>query len=105
MKVIIDISKDLYNRIFEGEIALNTDDKWELEESVRLSIMHGKVLPKVADIKAKMASEIIEQIEKMRQKEPYHFLPNLDAYNLFQKIVEDYRDGKGAWAERGEKDG
>ena len=46
MKVIIDISKDLYNRIFDGEIALNTDDKWELEESVRLSIMHGKVLPK-----------------------------------------------------------
>ena len=47
-----------------------------------------------------MASEIIEQIEKMRQKEPYHFLPNRDAYNLFQKIVEDFRDGKGAWAER-----
>ena len=46
MKVIIDISEDLYNRIFDGEIALNTDDKWELEESVRLSIMHGKVLPK-----------------------------------------------------------
>lgn len=52
----------------------------------------------IADIKAEMASEIIEQIEKMRQKEPYHFLPNRDAYNLFQKIVEDYRDGKGAWA-------
>ena len=46
MKVIIDISKDLYKRIFDGEIALNTDDKWELEESVRLSVMHGKVLPK-----------------------------------------------------------
>jgi hypothetical protein len=54
----------------------------------------------IADIKAEMASEIIEQIEKMREKEPYHFLPNLDAYNLFQKIVEDFRDGKGAWAER-----
>lgn len=54
----------------------------------------------IADIKAEMASEIIAQIEKMRQKEPYHFLPNRDAYNLFQKIVEDFRDGKGAWAER-----
>ena len=54
----------------------------------------------IADIKAEMASEIIEQIEKMRQKEPYYFLPNRDAYNLFQKIVEDFRDGKGAWAER-----
>ena len=54
----------------------------------------------IADIKAEMASEIIEQIEKMRQKEPYHFLSNRIAYNLFQKIVEDYRDGKGAWAER-----
>ena len=54
----------------------------------------------IADLKAEMASEIIEQIEKMRQKEPYHFLPNRDAYNLFQKIVEDFRDGKGAWAER-----
>ena len=43
----------------------------------------------IADIKAEMASEIIKQIEKMRQKEPYHFLPNLDAYNLFQKIVEN----------------
>lgn len=52
----------------------------------------------IADIKAEMASEIIEQIDKMRQKEPYHFLPNRDAYNLFQKIVEDFRDGKGAWA-------
>lgn len=52
----------------------------------------------IADIKAEMASEIIKQIEKMRQKEPYHFLPNLDAYNLFQKIVENYRDGKGPWA-------
>lgn len=46
MKVIIDISEELYNRIFVGEMALNTDDKWELEESVRLSVMHGKVLPK-----------------------------------------------------------
>ena len=54
----------------------------------------------ITDNKAEMASEIIEQIEKMRQKEPYHFLPNRDAYNLFQKIVEDFRDGKGAWAER-----
>ena len=54
----------------------------------------------ITDIKAEMASEIIEQIDKMRQKEPYHFLPNRDAYNLFQKIVEDFRDGKGAWAER-----
>ena len=54
----------------------------------------------ITDIKTEMASEIIEQIEKMRQKEPYHFLPNRDAYNLFQKIVEDFRDGKGAWAER-----
>ena len=59
----------------------------------------------IADIKAEMASEIIAQIEKMRQKEPYHFLSNHEAYNLFQKIVENYRDGKGAWAERGEKDG
>ena len=59
----------------------------------------------IADIKAEMASEIIAQIEKMCQKEPYHFLSNRIAYNLFQKIVEDYRDGKGAWAERGEKDG
>ena len=50
--------------------------------------------------KAEMASEIIEQIEKMRQKEPYHFLPNREAYSLFEKIVEDCRDGKGAWAER-----
>ena len=56
----------------------------------------------IADIKAEMASEIIEQIEKMRQKEPYHFLPNHEAYNLFRKIVEDFRDGKGAWAERKE---
>ena len=46
MQIIIDISEDLYNRIFDGEMALNTDDKWELEESVRLSVMHGKVLPK-----------------------------------------------------------
>lgn len=59
----------------------------------------------IADIKAEMASEIIEQIEKMRQKEPYHFLANHIAYDLFQKIVENYRDGKGAWAKRGEKDG
>jgi hypothetical protein len=36
----------------------------------------------------------------MRQKEPYHFLPNRDAYNLCQKIVDEFRDGKGAWAER-----
>lgn len=46
MKIIIDISEDLYNRIFDGEMALNTDDKWELEESVRMSVIHGKVLPK-----------------------------------------------------------
>lgn len=54
----------------------------------------------IADLKAEMASEIIEQIEKMRQKEPCHFLLNRYAYDLFQKIVEDFRDGKGAWAER-----
>lgn len=59
----------------------------------------------IYDARAGMTKDIIEQIEKMRQKEPYHFLSNLEAYNLFQKIVEDYRDGKGPWAERGEKDG
>ena len=54
----------------------------------------------IYDARAEMTKDIIEQIEKMRQKEPYHFLSNRIAYNLFQKIVEDYRDGKGAWAER-----
>lgn len=46
MKVVIDISEDLYNRIFKGLIALNSDDICELEESVEFSIRNGKVLPK-----------------------------------------------------------
>ena len=81
MKVIIDISDDLYNRIFAGEIALNTDDKWELEESARLSILHGKVLPKGhgrmidADKTLEVAWQDFYKHEKEWEEKDKNYLP------------------------------
>lgn len=94
MKVIIDISEDLYNRIFEGEIALNTDDKWELEESVRLSVLHGKVLPKIHG-KLIDADALVSEIKDLK-KSPWYkdntnfaYRPRKEALEIIKEVVID----------------
>lgn len=42
MQIVIDIDENLYTRLFDNGVEFNTDDKYDLERSVR----HGKVLPK-----------------------------------------------------------
>lgn len=42
MKIVIDIDENLYTRLFDKGVEFSTDDKYDLERSVR----HGKVLPK-----------------------------------------------------------
>lgn len=91
MQVVIDLPEDLYNRIFKGLIALNSDDVYELQESVELSIRH-KVLPeghgRLIDADA-LASEI-----KDLKKSPWYkdntnlaYLPRKEAVEIIEEII------------------
>lgn len=42
MQIVIDIDENLYTRLFDNGVEFNTDDKYDLERSVR----HGTPLPK-----------------------------------------------------------
>lgn len=52
MQIVIDIDENLYTRLFDNGVEFNTDDKYDLERSVR----HGKVLLKTHE----------DEIAKMR---------------------------------------
>ena len=53
----------------------------------------------IHDARAEMANQIIEQIDKLYQ-EPFYLVPKDDYLDLFKKIITDWRDEKGPWAER-----
>lgn len=92
MQIVIDLPEDLYNRIFKGLIALNSDDVYELQESVELSIRHNKVLPeghgRLIDADA-LASEI-----KDLKKSPWYkdntnlaYLPRKEAVEIIEELI------------------
>lgn len=52
------------------------------------------------DRRAKGLEELIEEINKIKRAEAPCYLPNVDAYNLFIKMITDCIEGKGRWAKR-----
>lgn len=68
-------------------------------DNVGLGVLLDEAIAMLKDDRREMANELLKQIEKLYSEPPY-YMPNYDAYALFKKMVEDYRDRKGAWAEK-----
>lgn len=68
-------------------------------DNIGLGALLDEAITMLKDDRQEMANELLKQIEKLF-KEPPYYMPNYDAYALFKKMVEDYRDRKGAWAEK-----
>lgn len=68
-----------------------------LEPYEREKITIEEVLER--DRRAKGLEELIEEINKIKRVERPCYLPNMDAYNLFIKMITDCIEGKGRWAE------
>lgn len=72
-------------------------------DNVGLGALLDEAIALLKDDRQEMANELLKQIEKLFNEPPY-YMPNYDAYNLFKKMVEDYRDRKGAWAKKEAED-
>ena len=91
MQIVIDIDENIYTRLFDNGVEFNTDDKYDLERSVR----HGKVLPK-GHGRLIDADALVSEIKDLK-KSPWYkdntnlsYLPRKEAVEIIEEvIVED----------------